>query len=558
MKCACGCSETNHTPHDHKEASTCGSPASPACGCVTVDGHASAAAPTCAQGDGCGCGHDHEEGMKPHEKWCLLAAGVLIAASLVFDHLLGNGFAALLLSFAAIVAGLVIVLPETLESLKAKSIDINVLLIVAIIGAVYVQAYEEAAAVLFLFSVGEYLEGRALRKSSDAISDLAKLAPATALVVRAGQTLEVATDEVALGETIALRPGTAAPLDGIITKGASAFNDAAITGESAPVRKTVGDKVFAASLALDGACQLKTTSTVADSTLAKIADLVQDAQKQKSQRESFVQRFAKVYTPIVIACAVLIAFVPPALGALGIINLGSLDTWIYRACELLVISCPCAFVISTPVTVVSALTRAAKMGVLVKGGAFFEEAARVSVVAFDKTGTLTQGTPTVCAVALAPTAGDAGSDAETDGESDGETDGERVLRIAAALEAHSTHPLAQAVVAYAHSQSPAPTAARPAATAPAPATPAALEQATDVREQAGRGLVGTVAGVRYAIGSAAFVAQQVGDAAAVERLTALVAQQVGTTIYLARLGAAAAPLAVFVVADALRAAAPAT
>ncbi|MEG2629023.1 MAG: cation-translocating P-type ATPase [Raoultibacter sp.] len=560
MKCACGCSETNHTPHDHKEASTCGSPASPACGCATVDGHASAAAPTCTQDDGCGCGHDHEEGMKPHEKWCLLAAGVLIAASLVFDHLLGNDFAALLLSFAAIVAGLVIVLPETLESLKAKSIDINVLLIVAIIGAVYVQAYEEAAAVLFLFSVGEYLEGRALRKSSDAISDLAKLAPATALVVRAGQTLEVATDEVALGETIALRPGTAAPLDGIITKGASAFNDAAITGESAPVRKTVGDKVFAASLALDGACQLKTTSTVADSTLAKIADLVQDAQKQKSQRESFVQRFAKVYTPIVIACAVLIAFVPPALGALGIINLGSLDTWIYRACELLVISCPCAFVISTPVTVVSALTRAAKMGVLVKGGAFFEEAARVSVVAFDKTGTLTQGTPTVCAVALAPTAGDAGSDGETDGEAGRESDAESVLRIAAALEAHSTHPLAQAVVAYAHSQSPAPTAARPAATAPAlaPAIPAALEQATDVREQAGRGLVGTVAGVPYAIGSAAFVAQQVGDAAAVERLTALVAQQVGTTIYLARLGTAAAPLAVFVVADALRAAAPAT
>ncbi|MEF9926097.1 MAG: HAD-IC family P-type ATPase, partial [Raoultibacter sp.] len=505
MKCACGCSETNHTPHDHKEASTCGSPASPACGCATVDGHASAAAPTCTQGDGCGCGHDHEEGMKPHEKWCLLAAGVLIAASLVFDHLLGNDFAALLLSFAAIVAGLVIVLPETLESLKAKSIDINVLLIVAIIGAVYVQAYEEAAAVLFLFSVGEYLEGRALRKSSDAISDLAKLAPATALVVRAGQTLEVATDEVALGETIALRPGTAAPLDGIITKGASAFNDAAITGESAPVRKTVGDKVFAASLALDGACQLKTTSTVADSTLAKIADLVQDAQKQKSQRESFVQRFAKVYTPIVIACAVLIAFVPPALGALGIINLGSLDTWIYRACELLVISCPCAFVISTPVTVVSALTRAAKMGVLVKGGAFFEEAARVSVVAFDKTGTLTQGTPTVCAVALAPAAGDAETDAERDAES--------VLRIAAALEAHSTHPLAQAVVGYARSQSPAPT----------PAAPAALEQATDVREQAGRGLVGTVAGVRYAIGSAALVAQQVGDAAAVERLAALVA-----------------------------------
>ncbi|MEG0071769.1 MAG: cation-translocating P-type ATPase [Raoultibacter sp.] len=533
MKCACGCSETSHTPHDHEEASTCGSPASPTCGCATADGQASAtapasaAAPTCTEDDGCDCGHDHEEEMKPYEKWCLLAAGLLVAVSLVFDHLLGNELAAMALSFAAIAAGLVIVLPETVESLKAKSIDINVLLIVAIIGAVYVRAYEEAAAVLFLFSVGEYLEGRALRKSSDAISDLAKLAPATAFVVRAGQTLEVATDEVALGETIALRPGASAPLDGIITKGSSSFNDAAITGESAPVRKTVGDKVFAASLALDGACEFETTSTVADSTLAKIADLVKDAQKQKSQRESFVQRFAKVYTPLVIVGAVLIAFVPPFLGMLGIINLGSLDVWIYRACELLVISCPCAFVISTPVTVVSALTRAAKIGVLVKGGAFFEEGARISVVAFDKTGTLTRGMPTVCDTVIAQ-----GSDIDAQG----------MLRIAAALEVHSTHPLAQAIVAHAHEQ--------------APAAPAA--EATDVREQAGKGVVGTVGGVRYAIGSEASIIEQAGCMTAMDALTQAIEGTVGTTIYLARLTGAAALLGVFVVADALRPDATAT
>ncbi|MEG0070398.1 MAG: cation-translocating P-type ATPase [Raoultibacter sp.] len=496
MKCACDCTQHNHIQHEHPGGD-----------------------------DGCDCGHDHEEELKRSEKICLVASGILIAVSLVFDHLLGNPFVAMVLSFAAIAAGLVIVLPETGKSLKARSIDINVLLIVAIIGAVYVRAYEEAAAVLFLFSVGEYLEGRAMRKSSDAIEDLARLAPDTTLVVRDGQTIEIATDEVCLGEIVALRPGMSAPLDGIIVKGSSAFNDAAITGESAPIRKTVGDKVFAASLSVDGACEFETISTVADSTLAKIAAMVQDAQKQKSQRESFVQRFARIYTPLVIVLALLVAFVPPLLSMLGFASLGDLNTWIYRACELLVISCPCAFVISTPVTIVSALTRAAKIGVLVKGGAFFEEGARVQVVAFDKTGTLTLGAPTITDIVVAPGAG---------GE-------EEVLRIAAALEVHSTHPLAHAVVKYVRAFG-----------------FAEMAEASDVQEQAGKGVSGTVDGVPVMIGSKRAVVEQTGLVQAAEALAAGTKGSAGTMLYLARTDALPQLLGVFVVADAIRPDTPAT
>ncbi|MEG0026557.1 MAG: heavy metal translocating P-type ATPase [Raoultibacter sp.] len=528
MKGACGCSQHDHEKGhglaDGRASKAQQDDLKAAAGCFCADAKESVAGVGAHGDESCGCGHDHEEGLKRSECVCLVVAGALIAASLVFEHLAGNATVAMVLSFAAIAAGLVIVLPETARSLKAKSIDINVLLIVAIVGAVYVQAYEEAAAVLFLFSVGEYLEGRAMRKSSDAIGDLARLVPDNALVVREGQTVEVQTDEVHLGETVTLRPGMSAPLDGVITKGASSFNDAAITGESVPVRKGVGDKVFAASLAVDGSCEFTTTSTVVDSTLAKIAGMVQDAQKQKSQRENFVQRFARIYTPLVIGAAILVAFVPPLLTAISFANFGDLNTWIYRACELLVISCPCAFVISTPVTIVSALTRAAKIGVLVKGGACFEEGARVGVVAFDKTGTLTLGTPTITDIVVADASG---------------TDA--VLRIAVALETHSTHPLARAVVAHAK----------------ACGIDEVLE-ARDVQEQAGKGVSGIVEGSRYLIASERAIADATGLSQEVEALSSRVAKRVGSLLYVARCDKTPVLLGVCIVADAMRTDAPAT
>lgn len=587
MKCACGCSEQSHVnqnshKHTGEHFNESASAASSSCSCVPAFAGAGTAASSDSgneiEGDSgeddpdgrflatsarviapehkqdcdlnhdhnhnhehddeCGCGHDHSSEIKGYEKICLIAAGVLVAVALIGEHLFGSELVMLIASFAAIIAGLVIILPETLESIKARSIDINVLLIVAVIGAIYVQAYEEAAAVLFLFSLGEYLEGRAMRKSNDAIKDLAKLAPDTALVVRSGQTIEVATDQVMIDETVVVKPGMSVPLDGVITKGASSFNDAAITGESVPVRKSVGDKVFAASLAVDGSCEFTTTSTVANSTLAKISSMVADAQKEKSSRETFVQKFAKIYTPIVIVLALLVAVVPPALGALGIAQLGDLNTWIYRACELLVISCPCAFVISTPVTVVSALTRAAKLGVLVKGGAYFEEGAKIQAVAFDKTGTLTEGKPAVSHIVL--TQGEKGS-VTVDASEAGSDAAKAIVPIAAALEEHSTHPLASAVVAHAQRSG-----------------FAASAKAEDVVETAGKGIAGTIAGVHYAIGSKDYIVGETGLSAATTELEAAVGNLVGTTLYTAIIGEAPQIVGVFIVADAMRADTPAT
>lgn len=547
MKCACGCSSQEQTTASlHQHSATCGcaeAVAIPAgltvipgsseeldgsdgddpphsgqtnsepCGCSASQGD------THDEEDACGCGCDHDTPIKRYEKISLILAGVFLAIALAGEYILGNELILLGGSFLSIAAGLVIVFPETINSLKAKSIDINVLMVVAVIGAVYVQSYEEAAAVLFLFSIGNYLEGRAVRKSNDAIKDLAKLAPETALVLRDGKQQEVSTDQVNLGETIFLKPGMSVALDGIITKGSSSFNDAAITGESIPVLKSVGDKVYAASLALDGSCEFETTSTVKNSTLAKIAEMVDQAQKQKSERETFVQRFAKVYTPLVIVAAFLVALIPPMITSFTSMNLGDFNTWIYRACELLVISCPCAFVISTPVTIVSALTRAAKLGILVKGGAYFEEGARTKVVAFDKTGTLTEGKPEVIATITAEEAANEPS----------------LLAISAALEQHSTHPLAQAVTNHAQREG-----------------LYDIASAEDVHEQAGKGITGTIKGASYCIGSVEYLSSNSPLSNKLTKLFDVAHSYTGTTLYVARITPSPEVLGVLIVADKIR------
>jgi Cd2+/Zn2+-exporting ATPase len=303
---------------------------------------------------------------------------------------------------------------------------------------------------------------------------------------------------------------------------------------------------------------------VADSTLAKIANMVAEAQKQKSAREHFVQRFAKIYTPLVIVAAVLIAAIPPVLTALTPFELGDFDTWLYRACELLVISCPCAFVISTPVTMVSALARAAKLGVLVKGGAFFEEGAQTRAVAFDKTGTLTKGRPRVEAVELyvqgnpphqgfeitsrkpgrGGTVGDeVGPTARLSGQPDGGASSfggnAGLVAVAAALESHSTHPLGVAVIEYANREG--------------LVIPVAV---SEVRELAGKGIRGAVEGVPYAIGSAAFIRQE-GVSEGLDGLLEKADRQGGTALVLARTGDHPQLLGAILVADELRDEAPA-
>ena len=467
--------------------------------------------------DGCSC-CAHVEHSSTYEKFKNVALGICggtLGAMLIAEFFIHNETIALILGALSIVAGLYIVLPGTWASLKSRSIDINVLMIVAVIGATYVGALEEAAMVLFLFIVGEYLEGRATRKSGDAIQELAKLAPTQAQVIRNGRLMTVETDEIALGETVRIMPGVAAPLDGIITSGTSLFNDAAVTGESAPVRKIVGDTVYAAGIAVDGVCEIRTTSTVENSTLAKIAEMVRDARSRKSATETFVTRFARIYTPIVIVLACLVAFVPPILTFLGVAQLGDLQQWMYTACTLLVISCPCAFVISTPATVVSALARAARLGVLVKGGNFFESAAQVRAVAFDKTGTLTEGEPRVITVRPA-------TDEITEGE---------IVCVAAALEFSSTHPLARAVIRYADIAQPA--------------------SVTDFAEIAGSGVRGVIDGEEYVVGSLAFVKDSL-DIHASDEFTSWMTETKTSVVCVARLGENPQFMGALEIADALR------
>ncbi|MCL2826763.1 MAG: cation-translocating P-type ATPase [Eggerthellaceae bacterium] len=544
----------------------------------TCDEEANAAnTDSCAGGCSCSCegGFEDEEGMAPFEKVALVVSGAFVACGLIAEHAFVSRLFMLLFSSIALLAGLVILLPKTFSSLKSRSIDINVLLVVAVVGAVYVQAFEEAAAVLFLYSIGELLEGRALRKSTDAIKELEKLAPDTALVVREGVVVEVRTDQVAIGETITVRPGMSVALDGVIVGGASSFNDAAITGESTLVRKGVSDVVFAGSLALDGACFIETTSTVADSTLAKIASMVEDARKQKSTQEQLVQRFAKVYTPLVIVAAVLVAAVPPVLSYSGVAALGGVDTWIYRACELLVISCPCAFVISTPVTFVSALARAARLGMLVKGGAFFEAGASVMVAAFDKTGTLTQGRPVVvkavlnranipetgaqqCAQAdlarcVASAAACTPEQPKPHAFEEGTPAFTRMLEVAYALEVHSAHPLAQAVTSFAgrhgtHAQDRVSSPVLPEGACGAQS----LDNAPSITETAGKGVVGQVGAERFAIGSQAFLEEDLHMGEELAAMAEETSNEEGTLLYVACLDPEPFLLGAFVVADAVR------
>ncbi len=312
---------------------------------------------------------------------------------------------------------------RAIGSLAARSVDIHVLMTVAVIGALAMRQWYEAAMVVFLFDVAQILETRSMDRARGAIRALVELAPAEALVRRDGTELRVGVDDVRVGEVVVVRPGEKIPVDGSVAAGTSHVNQAPVTGESLPVDKTVGDEVFAGTINGRGALEVEVTRLRRDSTLARIIHLVERAQAQRAPSQAFVDRFARIYTPVVLGLAVVVAVAPPL--ALG----GAWSVWIYRSLVLLVISCPCALVISTPVSIVSALAGAARRGVLVKGGVHLETLARVRCVAFDKTGTLTRGhlrVEDVEALDGAPPAA--------------------VLALAASLEARSEHPIGRAIV----------------------------------------------------------------------------------------------------------------
>lgn len=323
----------------------------------------------------------------------------------------------------SIVAGAWYVAPRAWRALLGRSLDINFLMIVAAIGAVVIGEWSEAAAVLFLFAVAQLLEGYAMGRARRAIGALMKLAPREAAVRRVEGDVVLPVEEIGVGETIFVRPGERVPLDGLVVDGHSAIDQSPITGESLPVEKEPGSEVFAGSINGHGVLDIRVTSHVEDTTLARIMHAVEEAQASRAPSQTFVDRFARVYTPAVVGLAVLVAVVPPLLVA------AEWGTWVYRALALLVIACPCALVISTPVTIVSGLTAAARSGVLIKGGAQLEAMGTVDTVVFDKTGTLTEGRPVV-----------------TDVESLDGVGSDEVLRLAAAIERHSEHPVARSIV----------------------------------------------------------------------------------------------------------------
>ena len=361
----------------------------------------------------------------------VVASGVLIALGMALE-VGGIDQRAVVAAYAlAIASGGVYSVRRALHSARSLALDINVLMLVAVCGAMVLGQWGEGGAVVFLFALAQLLEARAMERARGAIRALMDLTPAEALVrdVVSGAFRRVPVDEIAVGDLVVVKPGEKIPLDGRVAAGESYVNQAPVTGESLPAEKRIDDDVFAGTINGRGALDVRVTRLRGDSTLARIIDMVERAQAQRAPSQTFVERFARIYTPAVLILALAIGILPPAL--LG----ASWSAWIYRALVLLVISCPCALVISTPVSVVSALAAAARKGVLIKGGARLERLANVRCVAFDKTGTLTKGDLRVVDVV------------SLDGALP-----ERILQLAASLELRSEHPIGTAIVARAREQ----------------------------------------------------------------------------------------------------------
>lgn len=361
----------------------------------------------------------------PRAEWLMFGASGVLALGAEIAHWIGmNPVLIALMAFVAILCAGTSTLKKGWHALRHFKLNINLLMSVAVIGAMLIGQFPEAAVVIFLFTLAEKIEAASLDRARHAISALQAHAPESAQVLQAnGSWLEMPSKQIQLGQTLRARPGERIALDGVVTGGNSSVNQTPITGESMPMTKTSGDALFAGSLNEEGILEYQVTAAAGSTTLDRIAAAIQQAQQQRAPTENMIDAFAKIYTPCVFVFAILVAVVLPLFFAM------SWHDSIYRALVLLVIACPCALVISTPVTVVSALTSAARRGILIKGGRYLEQARHLATIAFDKTGTLTVGKPSLNKVVATA-----------------DIDEATCLQIAASLNHLSQHPIAGAIV----------------------------------------------------------------------------------------------------------------
>lgn len=449
-----------------------------------------------------GHGHTHSDNLSP---WRLAVGGVLALAAEVVALAYGDSsFGAVAFALGAIALAGLDTYRKGLVALRRFNLNINALMTVAVTGAAILGQWPEAAMVMVLFAIAEMIEEKSLDRARRAIEGLMAMAPEMATVQQGSAWQEVPAATVAVGAMVRVRPGERIALDGTVTSGSSAVDQAAITGESVPVDKQAGDKLFAGTINQNGELLYEVAAKADDSTLARIIRAVQEAQASRAPTQRFVDTFARYYTPAVFAVAIAIAVLPPLVTGADWL------TWVYRALVLLVIACPCALVLSTPISVVSGLTAAARRGILVKGGLYLEQGHRLKVLALDKTGTLTQGRPVVTDVVA------------LQGNEDD------VLTLAVSLSARSDHPVSKAIAARGRG--------------------GALE-VTGFQARQGRGIEGTMASERYRLGNHRLVEESQACSPELEaKLDALEAQG-KTAVVLVR---GQVPIGIFAIADQVR------